>query len=222
MTDAQREAARLVSHLRTLRSPRDIEGQRRFGIKPAGEHLGIAIPVLRALARGRRGDHALALALWDSGVQEARILAAYVDDPTQVTRTQMERWTRDFDNWALCDQVCGNLFVRTPQAAGMAEAWSRRRAEYTKRAGFALMAALAVHRKELPDRCFRRFLARVRGESGDSRNFVRKAANWALRQIGKRSPGLRRSAVAEARRIAALGTPSGRWIASDALRELGR
>ena len=216
------DAAGIVAHLRSLRNGRNIAGQTRFGITPSTERLGIAIPVLRKIARGRRRDHGLALSLWASGIHEARILASYVDDPDRVSARQMDAWARDFDSWDVCDQVCGNLFDRTPHAVAKAASWSCARAEFVKRAGFCMMACLAAHRRDLPDRVLAGFLPMIRREAHDGRNFVRKAANWALRVIGKRSPALRRAAVAEARRIARLGSPSARWIASDALRELGK
>jgi 3-methyladenine DNA glycosylase AlkD len=215
-------AEEIVAHLRTLASPRDAAGQRRFGITPGAELLGIRAPVLRAIARAHRRDHALALELWTSGVHEARIIATLVDDPKAVVRGQMERWVRDCDNWAVTDACCCVLFDRTPFAIEKANSWSRRRAEFVKRAGFALMAGLAVHRKELPDEIFLEFLPVIRREAGDGRNFVKKAVNWALRQIGKRNPRLRRAAIAEAGRIRRLDSPSARWIAADALRELTR
>ncbi len=215
-------AGELVAHLRTLRSECDAAGQRRFGIAPGVELLGIRAPVLRLIARQHRRDHALALALWATGVHEARIIATLADDPRQVTRGQMERWARASDNWAATDACCCVLFDRTPFAIEKAHAWSRRRAEFVKRCGFVLMAGLAVHRKELPDEVFLDFLPVIRREATDERNFVRKAVNWALRQIGKRNPRLRRAAIAEARAIRKLDSPSARWIAADALRELER
>jgi 3-methyladenine DNA glycosylase AlkD len=213
-------ATEIVAHLRTLASPRDAEGQRRFGIAPAVELLGIRAPVLRMIARAHRRDHALALELWATGIHEARIVAVLVDDPAAVRRSQMENWVRDCDNWAATDACCCVLFDRTPFAIEKAHAWSARRAEFVKRAGFVLMAGLAVHRKELPDEVFLEFLPIIRREAGDHRNFVKKAVNWALRQIGKRNPRLRRAAIAEAKRIHRLDAPSARWIATDALREL--
>ena len=155
-------------------------------------------------------------------MHEARIIATLVDDPRQVTRGQMERWARDCDNWAATDACCCVLFDRTPFAIEKAHAWSRRRAEFVKRCGFVLMAGMAVHRKELPDEVFLEFLPVIRREATDGRNFVRKAVNWALRQIGKRNPRLRRAAIAEARRIRRIDSPAARWIAADALRELDR
>jgi 3-methyladenine DNA glycosylase AlkD len=213
-------AAEIVAHLRTLSSARDVAGQRRYGIEPRGEHLGIRAPVLRAIARRHRRDHALALELWATAVHEARIIATLGDDPHQVTRSQMEQWARDCDNWAVTDACCCVLFDRTPFALEKAHMWSRRRAEFVKRAGFVLMAGLAVHRKELPDAVFREFLPVIRREATDGRNFVKKAVNWALRQIGKRNPRLRRAAILCAREIQAMKSPAARWIAADALREL--
>jgi 3-methyladenine DNA glycosylase AlkD len=147
-------------------------------------------------------------------------LAALVADPRQVTARQMETWVRDFDSWDVCDQVCSNLFDKTRFAWRKAAVWSRRRAEFVKRAGFVLMAALAVHDKAATDARFLNFLPLIEREAHDERNFVRKAVNWALRQIGKRNPRLRRAALATARRIQQQPTKSARWIAADALREL--
>ena len=213
-------AKKLLVHLRSLRNERNIEGMRRFGLVTRYEQLGISVSDLRQIGRAHRRDHALALELWETGVSEAMILAAVIDDPKQVTRPQMDRWVRMCDNWGLTDALGFGLFDRTPFAEAKAHAWSRRKAEFVKRAGFALMAGMAVHRKELPDDVFLRFLPVIRRESNDERNFVRKAVNWALRQIGKRNPALRRAAIAEARRIRKLDTKSARWIARDALREL--
>ena len=213
-------AGEIVAHLRTLRSERDAAGQRRFGITPHGELLGIRAPVLRLIARQHRRDHALALALWQQPIHEARGLAALIDDPKQVTRTQMEAWARDFDSWAIVDACCNQLFNHTPFAIEKARAWSRRRAEFVKRAGFSLIVGLTVHRKELPDEVFLDFLPIIAREATDERNFVKKAVNWALRQIGKRNALLRRAALATAKEILALDTPAARWIARDAIREL--
>ncbi len=212
-------AAEIVAQLRALRSPRNIEGQRHFGIASRAEQFGIPAPVLRAIARSHRRDHALALALWASGIHDARVLATIIDDPKQITRGQMERWVRDCDNWGVTDALAF-LFDRTPFAEEKAHAWSARQAEFVKRAGFALMAGMAMHRKELPDEIFLRFLPIITREATDERNFVKKAVNWALRQIGKRNPRLKRAAMAEAKRIQRLDSKSARWIAADALREL--
>lgn len=214
-------AAELIARLRALRNETNIAGMRRFGIVTTGEQLGVSAPVLRAMAREHRRDHALALELWASGIHEARGLATLVEDPRQITRGQMERWVRDCDNWAVTDGMAF-VFDRTEFAEAKAHAWSRRRAEFVKRAAFSIMAGMAVHRKELPDEVFLRFLPVIAREATDERNFVRKAVNWALRQIGKRNPRLRRAAMAEARRIQKIDSRAARWIAADALRELRR
>jgi 3-methyladenine DNA glycosylase AlkD len=211
----------LVARLRSLRNERNIEGMRRFGITPRNEHLGIGVTPLRQIGRPHRRDHALALELWDTDIFEARVLATIIDDPRQITRGQMERWVRDCDNWAITDALAF-LFDRTEFAGEKAHAWSRRKAEYVKRAAFSLMAGMATHRKEMPDEVFLGFLPVIRREASDERNFVRKAVNWALRGIGKRNPRLRRAAIAEAKRILKLDTKSAHWIARDALRELTR
>jgi 3-methyladenine DNA glycosylase AlkD len=213
-------AADIVAYLRQLRNQLNIGGQRRFGITPNSEQLGIGLPVLRQIARDNRRDHDLALSLWTTGVHDARLIAAFADDPKKVTRRQMETWARDFDTWALVDGVCCTLFNRTPYAEEKAYAWSKRKAEFVKRAGFVLMAGMAVHRKELPDETFLAFLPVITREATDERHFVKKAVNWALRQIGKRNPRLRRAAIAEAQKIRCLDSRAARWIAADALREL--
>ena len=212
-------ARQIIRRLRSLRNERNIAGMRRYGIVSAREQLGISVATLRELGRPHRRDHALAGELWASGVFEAMILAAIIDDPRRVTRAQAERWAKDCDNWAMTD-ACAFLFDRTEFAGEKARAWSRRKAGFVKRTGFALMAGMATHRKELPDEVFLQFLPVIRREAADGRNFVKKAVNWALRGIGKRSARLRRAAIAEAKRIRKLDAPSARWIARDALREL--
>jgi len=192
----------------------------RFGISTCQEALGIPAPVLQKIAREIGRDHALALELWKSGVHEARCVAALIDDPKLVTGEQMERWVRDFDNWAVCDNCCGRLFDKTQLAYRKALEWSRREEEYVKRAAFSLMAVLAVHDKQAADAKFLKFLPPIQRESTDERNFVKKAVNWALRQIGKRSLDLNQAAIRRAERIRKIDSPSARWIAADALREL--
>jgi 3-methyladenine DNA glycosylase AlkD len=214
-------ATAIVAELRAQRNERNIAGQMRYGITSMkAELLGIPAGTMRAIARRHRRDHALAQALWAFPVHEARGVALLADDPRQVTAAQMEAWARDFDNWAIVDGCCTQLFNHTPHAIAKVRAWTRRRAEFIKRAGFVLMAGLAVHQKKLPDAVFLEFLAILTREASDERNFVKKAVNWALRQIGKRNTALRAAAIAAAERILALDTPSARWIARDALREL--
>lgn len=215
-------AAALIARLRRRKNLLNVAGQRRFGITPKTEQLGISMPELRALARQERKNHALALQLWNTGVHEGRILAVLIEDPAAVTKLQAERWARSLDSWDLCDQFCGEIMPYVPFAVDLALAWTKRRSEFVKRAGFVTLARMAVRRKDLPDSVFLGFLPVVRREARDNRNFVRKAVNWALRQIGKRSPSLRRAAVAESNNISKLDFSSARWIAADALRELQR
>jgi 3-methyladenine DNA glycosylase AlkD len=208
--------------LRTLKSyykPENVEGMARFGIVTKKAY-GVPAPALRKLAREIGKDHGLAQRLWSSGILDARGLAALIDDPAQVTEEQMESWVADFDNWAVCDGACLHLFRRTPFAHAKAIEWSARDEEFVKRAAFALMACLSVHDKTAGDRQFERFLPIIEREATDERNFVRKAVNWALRQIGKRNLRLSRKAIETAERIRALDSRVARWIAADALREL--
>ncbi len=212
-------ARQMLRELRAHANPRHVAGMARFSINPTGT-LGVPIPVLRALASKIGRDHVLARQLWATGIHEARILAAFIGEPAQLTSRQMDGWARDFDSWDVCDQVCGNLFDKTPVAYRKAVAWSRRREEFVKRAGYVLMASLAVHDKEAGDAAFEKFLPHIVRGATDDRNFVKKAVNWALRQIGKRNPLLRRQAIRTARQIQSTNSPSTRWIAADALREL--
>jgi 3-methyladenine DNA glycosylase AlkD len=212
-------AKALIDRLRSLGNPRNVAGMRRFGIVSRHEPLGVRVTDLRRIARPHRRDHSLALELWDTGILEAMILATIIDDPRRVTRAQLARWVRACDNWALTDALAF-LFDRSGFAEEAAHVLSRRKGEFAKRTGFALMAGMAAHRKELPDEVFLRCLPVIRREAADERNFVKKAVNWALRQIGKRNPRLRRAAIAEAKRILKLDARSARWIAHDAVREL--
>jgi 3-methyladenine DNA glycosylase AlkD len=213
------ELSDILDRLNALGSERNRAGMARFGIRTE-RALGISVTDLRKVAREVGHDHALALALWETDIHEARIMASIVDDPKAVTEEQMERWVADFDSWDLCDQCCGNLFAKTPFAFRKAEEWTGREAEFEKRAGFALMAALAVHGKKASDADYLPFLEIIKREATDERNFVKKAVNWALRQIGKRDEWLNRAAIETAREIAALPSRPARWIAADALREL--
>ena len=210
---------KVLEKLEAAADPRATEGQARFGINTAHAY-GIAMPVLRMLAREIGKDHDLAQQLWASGIHEARILASLVDDPRMVTEEQMESWVKDFDSWDLCDQCCGNLFDKTPYAYRKAVEWSEREEEFVKRAGFALMAYLAVHDKKAADEQFLPFLPIIKREAADNRNFVKKAVNWALREIGKRNANLNRAAIECGEEIRSMDARSAKWIASDALREL--
>jgi 3-methyladenine DNA glycosylase AlkD len=214
------DAASVIRRLEAMGDPANVAGMARFGIRPRTRVLGISVVALRKLARELGRDHALAAALWRSGIHEARVLATMVEEPARVTEAQAERWVRTLDSWDVCDQLCANLLDRTPFAHAKAVEWAGREPEFQKRAGFALMAALAVHDRSASDRAFERFLPVIRREATDDRNFVRKAVNWALRQIGKRNAALHAKAIATAERIATIDSRAARWIAADALREL--
>lgn len=179
-----RKPREVIARLREMGDVRVLEGMRRFGINASRENaLGVRVPQLRRLAGELGKDHCLAVGLWSSGIHEARLLASMVEDPLMIDEAQMDKWARESNSWDVCDQCCGNLFDKTPVAYEKAREWSGKREEFVKRAGFSLMAALAVHDKKADDAKFIRFLGIIRRSSDDRRNFVRKAVNWALRQI---------------------------------------
>lgn len=209
----------IINQLKSMSNPEDAAGMSRFGINTE-KAFGIRIPVLRKMAKGYKPDHELAQMLWDSGYHEARILASMVDDPKLVTQAQMEAWVLDFNSWDLCDQVCGNLFDKAPMGYEKAIEWTGRPEEFVKRAGFAILAWGAIHWKERPDSDFEVFFPLMEREATDERNFVKKAVNWALRNIGKRNLALHARAIEVAERIAAIDDKTAQWIAKDALREL--
>jgi len=211
--------AEILKRMEAAGSPAAVAGMARFGII-AKRAYGVSAPALKKLAREIGPDHALAQQLWATEVLEARALAGLVDEPERVTERQMERWAKDFDSWAVCDGTCLYLFRKTPFAHRKCREWSSRREEFVKRAGFALMACLAVHDKKAPDETFLAFLPLIEREAVDERPMVKKGVNWALRQIGKRNQRLNRAAVQVAQTMRRLDSRSARWIASDALREL--
>ena len=195
------------------------DGMARFAI-PSDHAYGVAMKDIKAFGKTLGRDHALALALWDTGVYEARMLASFVGDPEQLTPAQMDRWCREFDNWAFCDAMSFNLFDRSPHAWAKVTEWSTRRNEFEKRTAFALLWSLTMHDKRAGDAPFVKGLALIEREAGDERNFVKKAANMALRAIGKRNRALNAAAVATARRLAKSQDATARWVGKDALREL--
>ena len=197
------------------------DGLARYGIV-APKAFGVPVGTLLKFAKQHGPDHALAAELWKTGWYEARLLAAMIDDPKQVTRRQMNAWARDFDNWGVCDTVCWHLFDYTPYAWETLRKWSASPREFVKRAGFAMMAGQAGHNKTATDAQFLALLPLIEKNAGDDRNFVKKAVNWALRRIGGRSPKLHAAALALARRLAASDEASRRWIGKDALRDLSR
>jgi 3-methyladenine DNA glycosylase AlkD len=213
------EVEQVVDRLRSVGDPKAVKGMARFGIRSSNS-FGVSVPKLRSLAREVGRDHQLALKLWETGLHDARHLPSMVDDPSEVTVAQMEEWVRDFDSWDIVDGCCGNLFDKTRFAVGKAKEWCKREAEFEKRAGFALMAELAVHDKNAKDKVFLDFLPLIVGGASDKRNFVKKAVNWALRQIGKRNLRLNRAAVSTALKTQKIESTAAKWVASDALREL--
>jgi len=208
----------VLARLHDLADPGRLAGMARYGIG-GGTAIGVTVAELRALAKELGRSHELAQGLWDSGVHEARILASLVEERDRVDEAQLDRWVVDLASWDLCDQFCQNLVRHTPFAWTKALEWSGRPEPFVKRAGFATMAGLAVSDKQADDARFAPFLQAVAERADDDRPIVRKGASWALRQIGKRTPGLRESAVEIA---AALrdGGPGARWVGTDALREL--
>jgi 3-methyladenine DNA glycosylase AlkD len=210
---------RAFEELRRHGSKRNVEGMARFGIR-SKEAFGVSKPMLDKIVRAIGKNHDLGLRLWNTGNHDARLLGMLISEPAQVTSMQMEAWVKDFDNWDVCDGTCCHLFVDAKPAWSRALAWTRRKNEFEKRAGFALVAYLAVHDKVAEDALFAACLKAIERESWDDRNFVRKAANWALRNIGKRNLRLNRVAISCGERIRATGTRAGRWIAADALRGL--
>jgi 3-methyladenine DNA glycosylase AlkD len=211
--------AEIIAYLESLANPANVAGMARYGISATGT-LGVNIPLLRKLAATHRRNHPLALELWRSGIHEARILASLVDDPKQVTEEQMEAWVIEIDSWDICDQCCANLFARAPFAWDKALQWSGRSEEFVKRAGFVLMARLAVQEKQAQADRFHPFLEMIRREALDERNFVKKGINWALREIGKRKDAA--AAISTALELAKLESRSARWIGKDALREFDK
>jgi len=209
----------VIYRLKSLSDDKVTKEMERVGIN-TDQAYGISIYALQRLAKEMGRDHALAQQLWESGLREARILAGMTDNPEMVTETQMESWVKDFDSWDVCDLCCGNLFDKTPFAYQKAEAWSQREEEFVKRAGFVLMAALAVHDKAATDEELSKFMPLIKREATDGRNFVKKAVNWALRQIGKRNLNLNRIAVETAHEIRQIDSKSAHWIAADSIREL--
>jgi len=209
----------IMAWMEGKRNEKNRAGMARFGINTENAY-GISVADLRKLASSIPKNHELAMELWGSGIHEARILSSMLDEADKVSQEQMEKQALAFDSWDLCDQVCMNLFCETPFARKKAQEWSKRREEYVKRAGFAIMACLATKDSGVMDLAFVNFLDAIKRESGDERNYVKKAINWALRQIGKRNAKLNRMAIKAAKGILKMDSTESKWIAKDALREL--
>jgi len=209
----------IISKLQSLANPENVKGMARYGINQHN-NLGISIYLLRPLAKEIGINHALALKLWDSTIHDARLLACFIDDPQQITSEQMDAWAEDFDSWDICDQACTSLFDISPLAYKKVFQWADKEKEFVKRAAFSLIAGLAVHDKTATEQDFERFLSLCIRHSNDERNYVKKAVNWALRNIGKRNLSLNKKALKTAEEIKNIDSKSARWIAADAIREL--
>jgi 3-methyladenine DNA glycosylase AlkD len=209
----------VLRELKRLGSAENRAGMARFGINTE-KAFGVSMAAQRPLERKYRRNHDLATALWASGYHEARILAALIEDPKVVTPKQMDAWVADFNSWDLCDQACMKVFAKTPYVAEKVAKWAKDKREFVRRAAFATIAGYTVAAKAAPDSDFVRWLPLIEKYATDERNFVRKAVNWALRQIGKRSPSLHGPALALAEKLAASDDRTARWIGKDAVREL--
>ncbi len=209
----------VLKKLKDKAHPDHLEGMSRYGMV-VERRLGVSVPDMRKMAKEVGKDHKLALALWKTGIVEAKIMAAMIDEPEKLTEEQMEDWVEDINSWDLCDQVCINLFEKTPLAWKKILDWSEREEEFVKRAAFALIACLAWHNKDAEDEKFIELFPVIEGGATDERNFVKKAVNWALRNIGKRNVNLNKAAVRVAEEIQRIDSKAARWIASNALKEL--
>lgn len=212
-------AADIVAQLRAHAKAGNLSGMARYGIN-VSNRLGVSIPELRRLAKAAGRDHRTALELWATGIAEAKIVASMIAVPAELTEEQMEAWVKDFDSWDVCDQVCMNLFSKSPLAQRKISDWAAREEEFVKRAAFALLACVAWNNRQATDEELRNFLPLVKQAATDERNYVKKAVNWALRNVGKRSLPLNQAAIAVARELAQLDSKAGRWVGKDALREL--
>jgi 3-methyladenine DNA glycosylase AlkD len=208
-----------LDSLEQMSTKHDYDNMARFGIT-ASKAFGVSVANIRKLAKELGRNHELAAELWETGWYEARMLSAFVDEPARVTPAQMDRWCRDFDNWGICDTLCFHLFDRTPHAWKKIEQWSNKRAEFVKRASFALLASVALHDKKTGDEPFLESLPLIERAAADERNFVKKGVSWALRSVGRRNAALRKAAIALSRRLVDSPDAPARWIGRDALKDL--
>lgn len=214
------KCSEVIAFLKASGSKRNVQGMERFGIKPSIEVLGVSLPDMRKLAKRIGKNHVLAQQLWKTGIHEGRTMAGLIEDPQEISEQQMDDWVNDFETWDLCDTVCGSLFDKTPFAYKKVRQWAKSSEEFVRRAGFALLAWLAVHDKRATNDDFVKFFPLIKKYATDDRNYVRKAVNWALRQIGKRNGTLRLQALLLAEEIGKIDSRAARWIAADAIREL--
>lgn len=220
-TTTKARAAAALAWMKRRGTRANVEGMARYAIV-ARKVFGVSAADLRTLSKRLGRDHALAAELWKSGWQEARVLTAFVDDPALVTPKQMDAWARDFDNWAICDALCFHLFDKTPHAWTKIRQWSKRKDEFVRRAGFALLASVALHDKQEQDEPFLEALPLIERYAHDGRNFVKKGVSWALRRIGRRNVKLKAAALGTARRLAASDDAAERWVGKDAIGDLTR
>jgi 3-methyladenine DNA glycosylase AlkD len=209
----------VLAKLRAKARPDQLEGMSRYGMT-IDRRLGVSVPDMRKIAKDCGKNHGVALSLWETGIPEARMVASMVEEPERLSEEQMEDWVKDFDSWDVCDQVCMNLFEKTPLAWKKIPEWSERKEEFVKRASYSLIACLAWHDKKAGEEEFVRLLPLIKRGAIDDRNYVKKAVNWALRNIGKRSQNLNQAAIEASMKIRQLDSKAASWIASDAIREL--
>ncbi|WP_455281571.1 DNA alkylation repair protein [[Eubacterium] cellulosolvens] len=212
-------ADEILKKLKEKAQPDQLKGMAQYGIV-VEKRLGVSMPELRKMAKELGKDHKIALNLWKTGIADAQLLAGMIDEPEKITENQMEDWVKDINSWDVCDQLCANLFEKTPLAWKKIHDWSKREEEFVKRTAYALIACLAWHDKEADDRKFIKLLPVIEFGATDERNFVKKAVNWALRNIGKRNRKLNKVAINTARKIGRINSKTARWVASDAIREL--
>ena len=214
------EYKEVIKKIESLKNPKNVAGMARFGIRPKTKVLGIPIPETRKLAKIIGKNHDLSLKLFDSGIHEARILAGYIAEPEKFTKQHLEDWVKTFDSWDVVDQVCSAVLDKTKFVPKVIFEFAKREEEFVKRTAFTLIACLTVHDKKMSDKEFIKFFPLIKKASTDERNFVRKAVNWALRQIGKRNKKLNKQAIRLAKEIQRINSKSAKWIANDAIREL--
>ena len=212
-------AEEVLKRLKAKAKPDQLAGMARYGMT-VKRRLGVSVPDMRKMAKELGKDHKLAIELWRTGISESRIVAAMIDEPGKLSEVQMENWVKDIDSWDVCDQVCMNLFEKTPLAWKKIHDWSKREEEFVKRTAFALIACLAWHDKDAEDEKFIKLFPVIKREATDERDLVKKAVNWALRNIGKRNLTLNKAAIRTAKEILSIDSKAARWIASDAVREL--
>jgi len=211
--------AEIIRQLKAKAMPANLEGMARFGIT-VEKRLGVSVPEMRRIGRKIGRNHDLAASLWKTGIAEARIVASMIAAPEEMSAKDMDAWVIGIDSWDVCDQVCMNLFEKTPFVRQKIAEWSDRGEEFVKRAAFALIAGLAWHDKQAPDQDYMQFLQVIKHGATDERNFVKKAVNWALRNIGKRNARLNKATIKTARELQRMDSKAARWIAADAIREL--